>query len=95
MKTLTPFKTLITAAGLLLSSSSVAGVNVEVDNNSVISTNHDAVAYFTEHDAVAYFTEYAAAKGYAGTSTLHNKEAFALMALLWGKSSRSMAKPLK
>jgi len=67
MKTVNPltktFKSLVLAAGLLVTSLSFANVAVEVDENNVILAGHDAVSYFTEDAAV---------EGYAGISTVYN-----------------------
>lgn len=52
MKTTSAIKSLVALTGLLISSISFAGIDVEVDDNSVILAGYDAVAYFTQNEAV-------------------------------------------
>jgi len=63
MKMLTSIRNIAAIAGLLVASTSFAGVDTETDANGVILAGHDAVAYFTQHAPV---------EGLASISAVHN-----------------------
>jgi YHS domain-containing protein len=52
MKLINSIKVLAATAGLLIATATLAGVDTETDENSVILAGHDAVAYFTQNAAV-------------------------------------------